>query len=76
MIYQIKVCGVLDESWSGWLGNVRTRTGVENGVVLTIIQGEVPDQPALFGILNRIRDLNLTLVSFEQSDSGKNWHER
>jgi hypothetical protein len=68
MIYLIKVRGVLDESWSSWLDNTLIRVEQENGITVTVIQGDVPDQPALFGILNRIRDLNLTLISVAQSD--------
>jgi len=70
MKYQIKVKGVLDESWSDWLGDVELTCAEENGMLITTICGEAPDQPALFGILNRIRDLNLLLISviqFEQS---------
>jgi hypothetical protein len=66
MVYLIKVNGVLDESWSSWLDNTLICIEEENGVPVTIIQGDVPDQPALFGILDRIRDLNLTLISVEQ----------
>jgi hypothetical protein len=66
MVYLIKVSGVLDESWSSWLDNTLICIEEENGVPVTIIRGDVPDQPALFGILDRIRDLNLTLISVEQ----------
>jgi hypothetical protein len=69
MIYLIKVGGVLDESWSSWLDNTIIRVEEENGSPVTIIQGDVADQPALFGILDRIRDLNLTLISVTQSDA-------
>jgi hypothetical protein len=63
MRYQIKVRGTLDESWSRWLGSVEITSVEENGSPITVIQTEIPDQPALFGILNRIRDLNLALIS-------------
>ncbi len=67
MIYQIKVKGRLDESWSDWLGNVQiTPAPAEDGTWVTTLIGEVPDPPALFGILDRIRDLNLTLVSLRE----------
>lgn len=67
MIYQIKVQGRLDDSWSGWLGNTRISVEEDDCGPVTIIQGDVPDQPALFGILDRIRDLNLTLISVSQT---------
>jgi hypothetical protein len=67
MIYQIKVKGKLDESWSDWLGNVQiTPALTEDGTWVTTLVGEMPDSPALFGILDRMRDLNLTLISLRE----------
>ncbi len=67
MVYQIRVKGRLDESWSDWLGNVRITASQEtDGTWTTALVGEVPDQPALFGILDRVRDLNLCLISVRQ----------
>ncbi len=69
MVYEIRVRGQLDESWSDWLGKVRIAASEEaDGTWTTILVGEVPDQPALFGILDRIRDLNLCLLSVRQID--------
>ena len=64
MVYQIKIKGVLDQSWSDWLGNVdiRTEPAEENGVITTLTV-DLIDQAALFGILDHIRDMNLKLVS-------------
>lgn len=62
--YRIAVRGQLDESWSDWLGGMTVAVErLENGIVTTVITGLVPDQPALRGILNRLWDLNLTLIS-------------
>jgi len=69
MIYQIVVKGKLDESWSDWLGNVQiTAAPAEDGTSLwvTTLVVEVPDPPALFGILDHIRDLNLALISVRE----------
>ncbi len=67
MDYQIRVKGQLDESWSDWLGKVRITASQEaDGTWTTTLVGEVPDQPALFGILDRVRDLNLCLISVGQ----------
>ena len=64
MIYQINVKGELDQSWLDWLGEVEITSSVaEDGVATTTLTVEVPDQPALFGILDRIRDLNLDLLN-------------
>jgi hypothetical protein len=67
MIYQIKVRGQLDESWSDWLGDVQITSALaEDGTWVTTLVGALPDPPALFGILDRIRDLNLTLISLRE----------
>jgi hypothetical protein len=66
-LYRIVVSGELHESWSDWLGNVeieRKEPGVEN--CRTILHCEVPDQAALRGLLNRIWDLNLELISLNK----------
>jgi hypothetical protein len=71
MIYQIKVKGELDQSWSDWLGCVKIISErMDNGTVITTLKGDLPDQPALFGILDRIRDLNLVLISVNEPDEG------
>lgn len=65
--YQIKVQGRLDESWSDWLeGMAMTFEKDSDGSDLTILTGEVVDQAALHGVLNRIRDLNIPLLSVLQ----------
>ncbi len=64
MIYQIKIKGELDESWTAWLGADRISTEQqENGSVITTLTVDATDQSTLFGILDCIRDLNLFLVS-------------
>jgi len=63
MSYQVQVEGRLDEDWSDWLDDV-TLT-YDSGV--TTLTGPVADQAALRGILTRIWDLNLTLISVHRS---------
>ena len=64
MIYKIKVKGELDQSWSDWLGNVQiVSERNEVGVLFTTLTVEITDQTILFGILDRIRDLNFDLVN-------------
>lgn len=66
-IYQIKVKGKLNESWSEWFnGMTIAYKAKEDGVPITILTGPVADQTALHGLLNKIRDLGLMLVSLEQ----------
>ena len=64
MIYRIIVREPLVEIWSDWFsGMTITRENDVNGVTVTVLTGTVVDQPALHGILNKIRDLNLTLLA-------------
>jgi hypothetical protein len=62
-VYEIRVKGILDDSWSEWLGGLEVRTLDSGGTVLT---GPVQDQAALHGLLNKIRDLGLPLLGVEK----------
>ena len=66
MIYQIKIKGSLDQTWSDWLGKVDMHTEPTEGGIITTLTVDLIDQAALFGILDHVRDLNLTLVSVNQ----------
>ncbi len=73
MIYEIKVQGHLDQVWSKWFEEM-TLTYDENcerGAAYTLITGPVIDQPALHGLLTKIGNLNLTLISVRRIDPGK-----
>jgi hypothetical protein len=64
MSYQIKITGVLDQSWSDWLGNVdMISEKAENGSMITTLNVYENDPARLFGVLDHIRDLNITLIS-------------
>jgi hypothetical protein len=58
--YEIRVDGHLPSGWSDWFGglDVQCAPGGES-----ILSGPLPDQSALHGVLAKIRDLNLTLIS-------------
>jgi hypothetical protein len=71
MKYQIKIRGLLDPSWSSQLGGLEISSTEENGAPFTLLTGTITDQPALFGILDRIRDMNLLPVFVEQIDEEK-----
>jgi hypothetical protein len=58
--YEIRVKGHLDPLWSDWLAGL-TLTHLEGNE--TLLSGPLPDQAALYGLLERIRDLNLVLIS-------------
>ena len=63
-VYQIKVQGELDQSWSDWFSGVEVVTESHGGgAPITILTGVMADQSALRGIISKIWDLNLTLVS-------------
>jgi hypothetical protein len=71
MVYQIKVKGGLDRSWSEWLGSVKmTSEQQKDGFVITTLIVETIDQATLFGILDRIRDLNIFLISVTSEGEG------
>jgi hypothetical protein len=58
--YEIRVRGLLDSHWSGWFEGMTLRR-LGNGE--TLIAGPIEDQAALHGILAKIRDLGLQLLS-------------
>ena len=63
--YEIRVQGHLDSRWTAWfdgLGLTRERDGI------TVIHGSVADQAALHGLLQKVRDVGLSLVSVIQVD--------
>ncbi len=57
---EVKVRGQLGQYWSEWFSGLKL-TPLDDDVCL--LSGELPDQAALHGLLERIRDLNLKLVS-------------
>jgi hypothetical protein len=61
--YEIRVQGVLDESWSAWLGGLNIAS-LDSGE--TLLTGHIRDQSALHGLLNKIRDLGLPLLGLEK----------
>ena len=62
--YQIKVQGKLNQGWSDWLGGVTFSHESENqGSPITTLIVPLADQSTLRGTLNKLWDLNLTLLS-------------
>jgi len=62
--YRITVRSQIDERWLRWFDGLEV-TRLPNGD--TVLSGHIVDQSALHGILNRIRDLGLELVSLHQT---------
>jgi len=58
--YEIKIRGHLDTHWMDWFAGLKMTYIKENE---TLLYGYLPDQSALHGLLERVRDLNLTLIS-------------
>jgi hypothetical protein len=60
VVYQIRIKGHLDHEWTDWFEGL-TVTLYDNGD--TLLTGLVVDQAALHGLLKKVRDLGLPLVS-------------
>jgi len=58
--YEIRIKGHLDDRWADWFGGLSIRLE-ENGN--TLLSGPVLDQSALYGLLKKVRDLGMALVS-------------
>ena len=62
-LYEVRLKGHLDSRWAAWFDGL-TLTNESDGT--TLIQGPVVDQAALFGLLRKLRDVGLPLVSVAQ----------
>ncbi len=72
VFYEITIQGCLNPERSKWFDGM-TLTTVDQGEsegACTLITGFVIDQPALYGLLIKLRDLNLTLISVRRSIAG------
>jgi hypothetical protein len=68
MVYQIRIKGHLGHQWTGWFEGL-TITLEEDGN--TLLTGPVVDQAALHGLLKKVRDLGLPLVSVSPLEHGQ-----
>jgi len=77
-VYEIKIKGLLDEHWNQWFERMTLKRVIndETGQEYTLITGSLPDQPALHGLLAKIRDLNLTLLSVQRINLETNKREK
>lgn len=68
MIYQIRIKGHLGPQWTDWFGGL-TITLEDNGQ--TLLTCPVVDQAALYGLLRKVRDLDLPLISVTRLEYGQ-----
>jgi hypothetical protein len=57
--YEVRVDGVLNSRWSQWFEGLQ----IDHEGGKTILSGTLPDQPALHGVLDKVRDLGLTIIA-------------
>ena len=57
--YEIRVDGELDDRWSDWFEGMQ----IEINTGQTVISGSLPDRSALYGVLDKLRDLGLSVVA-------------
>ncbi len=67
-VYQIRIKGHLDARWTDWFEGM-TIALEENGN--TLLTGPVIDQAALYGLLKKVRDLGVPLVSVSPVEPGQ-----
>jgi hypothetical protein len=68
LVYQIRIQGHLGTQWTDWFEGL-TITLEDNGD--TLLTGPVVDQAALHGVLKKVRDVGLPLVSVNRGKSGQ-----
>lgn len=76
--YEIQVEGYLDERWGTWFSGLTvTLQHVDQQPPITTLTGPVADQSALRGLLGKLWDLNLTILSVQrietEKDDGRSW---
>lgn len=68
LIYQIRIKGHLDHKWADWFSGLSITT-LDNGE--TLLTGPMDDQAALYGLLRKVRDVGLPLVSVLRVEPGQ-----
>ena len=66
-VYQIRIKGHLSDQWTNWFEGLAIILEEDGDSLLT---GPVVDQAALFGLLRRVRDLGMQLISVNRVDTG------
>ena len=68
LVYQIRIKGHLGREWTDWFGGL-TITPEDNGE--TLLTGPVVDQAALYGVLRKVRDVGMPLLSVMRVTPGQ-----
>jgi hypothetical protein len=68
MVYQIRIKGHLGREWTDWFGGLPITLEADGDTLLT---GPVVDQAALHGLLKKVRDLGMPLVSVSPVEPGQ-----
>ena len=69
--YQIRIQGRIDPRWSAWLDGLDITTDSDGS---TVLRGHVTDQAALHGLLARLRDIGLPLISVARVEPARAQH--
>lgn len=72
-VYEIRVGGILDDRWSECFDGMTLSSDDASGE--TTLSGSVPDQAALHGLIARVRDLGMPLLSVRQRDTDRPVHQ-
>ena len=71
MIYQIRIKGLLDRQWTDWFGGMAVSPTDDGDTLLT---GPIEDQAALHGLLKKVRDFGMPLISVSPIEPDR-WRE-
>lgn len=70
--YEFRLRGRLDQRWSTWFDGMTLTTRADSAGTQTILRGHVVDQAALHGLLARLRDIGLPLISITRVEPDTN----
>ncbi len=74
--YEVRVKGHLGERWAEWLDGLTLTCGFgSDGTPITTLAGPIVDQSALHGLLAKIRDMGVQLISVDRLGPPKDQHE-
>ncbi len=65
LIYEIRLEGYLDQRWVDWLSGMSLAYTPDG---LTVLTGQLPDQAALHGVIGKILDIGIPLISIKRID--------